>query len=57
MNKTLDKEQLNAIVRILKKLKKKCPQKPTSICDCYDAKINKSKKSNQKFCIGLVARI
>jgi len=39
-----DKKQLNEIVRILKKLKKKCPQKPDSVCDCYDAKIRKGEK-------------
>lgn len=39
-----DKKQLNEIVRILKKLKKKCPQKPNSVCDCYEAKIRKGEK-------------
>ena len=39
-----DKKQIKEIVRILKKLKKKCPQKPTSVCDCYDAKIKKGEK-------------
>ena len=39
-----DKKQLNEIVKILKKLKKKCPQKPNSICDCYEAKIRKGEK-------------
>ena len=39
-----DKKQLNEIVKILKKLKKKCPQKPISICDCYEAKIKKGEK-------------
>lgn len=39
-----DMKQLNEIVRILKKLKKKCPQKPNSVCDCYEAKIRKGEK-------------
>ena len=39
-----DKKQLNEIVRILKKLKKKCPQKPNSVWDCYEAKIRKGEK-------------
>jgi len=39
-----DKKQLNEIVRVLKKLKKKCPQKPNSVCDCYEAKIRKGEK-------------
>ena len=39
-----DKKQINEIVSILKKLKKKCPQKPASICDYYDAKIKNCEK-------------
>jgi len=39
-----DTKQVNEIVKVLKKLKKKCPQMPKSICECYEAKIKKGEK-------------
>lgn len=39
-----DKKQLNDIVKIMKKLKRMCPQKPKSVCECYEAKIRKGEK-------------
>ncbi len=43
-----DTKQVNEIVKVLKKLKKKCPQKPKSICECYEAKIKKGEKVNDE---------
>ncbi|MBP1629709.1 MAG: hypothetical protein H6Q15_602 [Bacteroidetes bacterium] len=36
-----ENEQINEIMKNLKKLKKKCPQKPKSECDCIKDKIDR----------------